>query len=181
MSSMKASRLNRVIHRWGSITIALPTLVVLLSGVVLQLKKESHWIQPATQRGSDQPPQISFARILEVAKTIPEAQVQSWDDIDRLDVRPGKGMLKVRCKNRWEVQLDATSGDVLQVAYRRSDLIESIHDGSFFSDVAKLWIFLPTAIVLILLWGTGVYLFALPYLAKRKKRTRSATVGASAG
>ena len=40
-------------------------------------------------------------------------------DIDRLDVRPGKGMLKVRCKNSWEVQIDANSGKVLQVAYRR--------------------------------------------------------------
>ena len=170
---MKASRLNRMIHRWGSIAIAVPTLIVLTSGVVLQLKKQSAWIQPPTQTGSKEPPQLSFLQILEIAKTVPEANVQSWDDIDRLDVRPGKGVLKVRCKNRWEVQLDTASGEVLQVAFRRSDLIESIHDGSFFSDGAKLVIFLPTAIVLIGLWGTGVYLFFLPHLAKRKKRPRS--------
>jgi hypothetical protein len=167
---MKPSRLNRIIHRWGSIAIALPTLIVLVSGVVLQLKKQSDWIQPATQGGSNQPPQISFSRILEIAKTVPEAQVESWNDIDRLDVRPRNGMLKVRCKNRWEVQLDAASGDILQVAFRRSDLIESIHDGSFFSETVKLGVFLPTAIVLIVLWGTGVYLFFLPHLTKRKKR-----------
>ena len=81
-------------------------------------------------------------------------------------------MLKVRCKNRWEVQLDAATGDILQVAFRRSDLIESIHDGSFFGNRAKLGVFLPTAIVLVVLWGTGVYLFFLPYLAKRKNRLR---------
>ena len=172
MIAMKPSRFNRIVHRWGSIVIALPTLVVLVTGVVLQLKKESQWIQPKTQVGSDQPPQISFAKVLAIAKTVPEAQVQTWDDIDRLDVRPGKGMLKVRCKNRWEVQLDTATGEVLQVAYRRSDLVESIHDGSFFSDVVKLGFFLPTAIVLVVLWGTGLYLFFLPYLAKRKKRLR---------
>ncbi|MEM6689260.1 MAG: PepSY domain-containing protein [Planctomycetota bacterium] len=169
---MKPSRMNRMIHRWGSIAIALPTIVVLVSGVVLQMKKQSDWIQPPTQSGSGQTPQLLFSRILEIAKTVPEAQVQSWNDVDRLDVRPGKGMLKVRCNNRWEIQLDATSGDVLQVAYRRSDFIESIHDGSLFSGYVKLGVFLPTAIVLVTLWATGVYLFFMPYLARRKKRSR---------
>ncbi len=169
---MKPSRLNRIIHRWGSIATSIPVLIVLVSGVVLQLKKESSWIQPKTQVGSDQTPRISFSQILAVVQTVPEAEVQGWDDIERMDVRPGKGMLKVQCKNRWEVQLDAATGDVLQVAFRRSDLIESIHDGSFFSDAAKLGVFLPTAIVLVVLWVTGVYLFFLPHLAKRKKRLR---------
>ena len=174
-TAMKPSRLNRIVHRWGAIAIALPALIVLVTGVVLQLKKESPWIQPTTQSGSDQPPRISFSEILAVARTVPEAQVQTWNDIDRLDVRPGKGMLKVRCKNRWEVQLDAATGDVLQVAFRRSDLIESIHDGSFFSNGIKLGVFLPTAVVLVVLWGTGVYLFVLPYLAKRRKRLAKTT------
>ncbi|MDG2221366.1 MAG: PepSY domain-containing protein [Rubripirellula sp.] len=169
---MKLSRLNRVIHRWGSIAIALPTLIVLVSGVVLQWKKQSSWIQPKTWAGTNQAPQISFPDVLAIVKSVPEAGVQSWAEIDRLDVRPSKGMLKVRCKNRWEIQLDAVTGDVLQVAYRRSDLIESVHDGSFFSDFVKLGVFLPTAIVLLVLWGTGIYLFFLPHLAKRKQRLR---------
>lgn len=167
---MKASRLNRLIHRWGSILIALPTLCVLLTGVALQLKKQSSWIQPSTQSGAEGLPTLSFAQVLETAKLVPEAEIRSWDDIDRLDVRPDKGMLKVRSKNRWEIQLDTGTGEILQVAFRRSDLIESLHDGSFFSDWIKLMIFLPTALVLVILWGTGVYLFFLPQLAKRKKR-----------
>ena len=167
---MKASRLNRIVHRWGSILIALPALCVLLTGIVLQLKKQSYWIQPGTQTGAERVPMLSFAEILDIAKSAPEAKIQSWDDIDRLDVRPGKGILKVRAKNRWEVQMDTATGDILQVAFRRSDLIESLHDGSFFHEGVKLGIFLPTALVLVVLWGTGVYLFFLPQLAKRKKR-----------
>lgn len=76
-------------------------------------------------------PTLSFAEVLEIAKSAPEAEILSWDDIDRLDVRPDKGMLKVRSKNRWEVQVDTATGEILQVAFRRSDLIESLHDGSF--------------------------------------------------
>ncbi len=167
---MKASRLNRIVHRWGSILIALPTLCVLSTGVLLQLKKQSSWIQPVTKRGSEVAPVLSFTKILEIGQSVPEAQIESWDDIDRLDVRPGKGVVKIRAKNRWEVQVDTSTGKILQVAFRRSDLIESIHDGSFFSDTAKLGIFLPSALILLILWGTGIYLFFLPHLAKRKMR-----------
>lgn len=170
---MKLSRLNRLIHRWGSIAIAAPALIVILSGVVLQLKKQSSWVQPPTVRGSGEQLLLSFDQILKATQAVDVAGVDGWDDVDRLDVRPGKGMVKVRCRNRWEVQLDAASGDVLQVAYRRSDLIESLHDGSFFSDAAKLWVFLPCAVVFVVLWFTGIYLFAQPYLAKRRKRKNS--------
>ena len=174
---MNLSRLNRWTHRWGSFVILIPSAVIFTSGVMLQLKKEAAWIQPTTQEGAATGASLPFDRILAVVREVPESEVRTWDDIDRLDVRPGKGMLKVRCKNRWEVQIDANNGEVLQVAYRRSDLIESIHDGSYFHDSAKLWIFLPAALILMLLWVTGVYLFALPYLARwnrsRRKKTAS--------
>ena len=172
---MKFSKLNRDIHRWGSVLIAVPLLVVIATGIILQLKKEIAWVQPPTAKGTTQEPAISFEQILQAARTVPEAKVHSWDDIDRLDVRPGKGMVKVRCVNRWEVQLDAATGDVLQVAYRRSDLIETIHDGSFFHEAAKLWLFFPSAIVLLVLWLTGVYLFFLPYYARWRKRRAKAS------
>jgi uncharacterized iron-regulated membrane protein len=170
---MKLSKLNRDVHRWGSILIALPVAVIIVTGVILQLKKEFAWIQPATQKGSTSDLSLSFDRILSTTRKVPEAEVDSWNDIDRLDVRPGKGMLKVRCKNRWEIQLDAKTGEVLQVSYRPSDLIESIHDGSFFHDRVKLWVFLPVALVLGVLWMTGVYLFFLPYYAKWRKRRKT--------
>jgi uncharacterized iron-regulated membrane protein len=169
---MKLSKLNRDIHRWGSILIAIPVAVVIVTGVILQLKKEFGWIQPPTQKGSTNEISLSFDEILAATRNVPDAEVENWDDIDRVDVRPAKGMLKVRCKNNWEVQLDSKTGEVLQVAYRRSDLIESIHDGSFFHDRVKLWVFLPTALALGTLWVTGTYLFFLPYYAKWKKRQK---------
>ena len=86
-------------------------------------------------------------------------------------------MLKVRCKNRWEVQLDAKPGEVLQVAYRRSDMVESIHDGSFFLDQFKLWVFLPAGLILAVLAITGLHLFSLPHLAKLRRRRKK--LGAS--
>ena len=87
-------------------------------------------------------------------------------------------MLKIRAKNRWEIQLDTNTGAILQVAYRRSDLIESLHDGTFFHDKVKLWVLLPNAVVLLGMWLTGIYLFVLPYSARRKRRRKArATTG----
>ena len=176
---MKFSRLTRLTHRWGAILILIPTAIIIGSGLVLQLKKNFGWIQPPTQRGSSEDLSLSFEQMLEAVRHVPEAQVESWDDIDRLDVRPRKGMLKVRCKNRWEVQLDTKTGDVLQVAYRRSDLIESVHDGSFFHASTKIWLFLPSGLVLFLLWITGIHMFFQPYYAKWKKRHKKKHVNSN--
>lgn len=170
---MKFAKLNRVLHRWASVAIALPLLLVIVTGILLQLKKNSSWVQPPTQKGSTSELALSFDRVLEITKSVPEAEVKSWDDIDRLDVRPSKGMLKVRGKNRWEVQIDSKTGDILQVAERRSDFIESLHDGSFFHDKVKLFIFLPSGVILLGLWVTGIYLFALPHLVRRNRRKKA--------
>jgi len=171
---MRLAKWNRKLHRIGAIVTALPLLVVIVSGVFLQLKKDSSWVQPPTLRGSATEPVIGFDAILAAASAVPEAEIASWADVDRLDVRPDKGVVKVRAKNRWEVQVDTATAEVLQVAYRRSDLIESIHDGSFFHDKVKLWLFLPTAVILFGLWLTGVYLFWRPYWARRRNRRRRA-------
>ena len=166
----RAPKWNRRLHRIGALVSALPVLIVVVSGLFLQLKKDWAFVQPPTARGSSVGLVVDWDTILAGAASVEEAGIRTWDDVDRLDVRPAKGMLKVRGKNRWEVQLDAATGEVLQASYRRSDLIESIHDGSFFSQRAKLWVFLPAAVVLLGLWISGVYLWLLPHLVRRRRR-----------
>ena len=155
---MNIKRTIRKLHRWGALITALPFIIVALTGILLQLKKEVAWIQPPTQTGTGMKPTITLTEILDIVKCIPEADVHAWQDIDRLDVRPELGIIKVRCKNRREIQLDAATGEVLQTAYRRSDLIEAIHAGSWFHPRARLWIFLPSGVIVTLLWITGMYL-----------------------
>ena len=167
---MSAAKTHRKLHRVGAILVLLPALVLFSTGVLLQLKKEVAWIQPPTQEGSAPGLEVTWDEILEALRSVESAGVTSWDDVDRLDVRPGKGMVKVRCANRWEVQVDSHTGAVLQSSYRRSDLIESLHDGSWFHDRAKLLIWLPTGLILCGLWITGLYLWVLPYLVRRKRK-----------
>ena len=164
---------TRKTHYWGSFVVLFPVLTIIVTGIFLQLKKDVEWIQPKTTTGQiSNNPSISFEQILNISKTIKEAEINSWDDIDRLDVRISKGIVKVRSNNRWEIQIDTYSGKVIQVAYRRSDIIEQIHDGSWFHDKAKLWIFLPSGIILFVLWITGFYMFLLPYIIKGRKNKK---------
>lgn len=161
--------LSRKFHRVGAIIIALPLLVVIATGILLQVKKQLTWVQPPTAKGSSKTIAVSFDQILETAKTVPEAEITSWKNVNRLDVRPSKGIVKVRSRNDWEVQIDTKTLDVLQVEYRRSDLIEALHDGSWFHEHAKLWVFLPAALILLFLWFTGVHMYFIPYLTRKFK------------
>ena len=167
---MRLQVLGRKVHYWLAIAVAVPALAIFASGVLLQVKKQFTWVQPHEVRGTGDAPAIPFDRILAIARGVPEAGIQTWDDVDRVDVRPSKGMLKVTSRTRWELQIDASTGQVLSSAYRRSDLIESIHDGSFFHPVAKLWIFLPTGLSLTLMLVSGLYLFWLPIWVKAKRK-----------
>ena len=161
---------SRSLHLWISLSIFIPVAIVIGSGLLLQVKKEFDWLQPPTQKIGQSAPTIEFEAIIQVLQTVPEAGLKSWDDIDRLDVRPSKGIIKVRGKNRWEVQLNAQTAEVLQVAYRRTDTIEAIHDGSWFFEGAKLWLFLPAAVLLFVLWITGMVMLITTLKSKYLKR-----------
>lgn len=171
--TVKWNVLNRKVHYWGSAIVAIPVLIIIVTGIILLFKKDVAWIQPPSEKGTIGAPSLTFEKILSVAKDVNIADVQNWNDIKRLDIRPKKGIIKIRTKSRWEIQIDHQSGAVLATKYRRSDVIESIHDGSFFHDKAKLWIFLPSAIILLILWITGMWLFFVTVIAKNKKKKKN--------
>jgi uncharacterized iron-regulated membrane protein len=180
---MKLSLLNRRIHYWLTLLVAIPLLVVVSTGILLQLKKQFAWIQPTEKKGTAKTPSLSFDEMLRSVRSGSEelAGVE-WKDIKRIDVRPSKGVAKLTIelpnsskalwdRGDWEVQLDTATGEVLQFAYRRSDWIESLHDGSFLAgDWSKLGLFLPAALGLLGMLLSGVWLFWQPIQAKRRKR-----------
>jgi uncharacterized iron-regulated membrane protein len=168
--SISLRKTSRKFHLWLSLVIFIPVVIVIGSGLLLQIKKELDWLQPPTQKATGNALSISFETIIEAVQQVPEAKLNSWDDIDRIDVRPSKGIIKVRGKNHWEVQLNASTGEVMQVAYRRTDTIEAIHDGSWFFEGAKLWLFLPVAILLFILWLTGIVMLLTTLKSKYRKR-----------
>lgn len=179
----------RKVHHWLSVLIILQTGLIFGAGLLLMVKKPVDWVQPSTMRGVDpvSVPTLTIEEIFVTAQGVPELNLKSWDDVARFDVQPGKGVVKVIANNNWEAQIDTTTGDVLQTAFRRSDIIERIHDGSFFGNEIRYFIFLPTGIVLLLLWASGAYLFLhtninrLLKRSRRRKRAARRQVTAGAG
>lgn len=166
---MKLNLLTRRVHYWAAAASAIPLAVIVATGLLLQVKKQVPWVQPPERRGVGGEPKVSFAQVLATCLSVPKVGIRTWGDVARLDLRPSRGTIKVTAASGWEVQLDAATGDVLQVAYRRSDAIEALHDGSWFHDAVKYWVFLPAGLTLLLLWATGLYLFALPYVVRWKR------------
>ena len=115
---------------------------------------------------------IRQSQVTHRSRTIKHAEFTSWAELERADLKPGKGIIKFVSATQWEVQVDTSTAKVLKVAERRSDIIESIHDGSYFADWMKLGLFLPVGILLFVLWLTGVYLFVLTEYKKAKKRKK---------
>lgn len=178
---MSFNFLNRKIHYWASFMVAIPLLVMIASGLLLQAKKHWSWVQPIENHGTGTTPTLDLEGILVSLKTVPEMNVRGWDDVNRLDVRPGRGMVKAWLKNGYEIQVDLGTGHILQTSYRRSDLIETIHDGSFFGgDWIKLGLFVPAGVVLLLLWLSGLWMWWLPFIVKRRRASAKTVLSKSA-
>jgi uncharacterized iron-regulated membrane protein len=94
----------------------------------------------------------------------------SSEGIDRLDIRPKKGIAKILFnKGYWEVQLNCETGQVLSVKKRYSDLIEQIHDGSILGDTFKLASMNLLGISIIIMIITGFWLWFGPRRIKKIK------------
>ncbi|MEE2565655.1 PepSY domain-containing protein [Hyphobacterium marinum] len=175
---MKISKLLRDIHHWASPFVMLPLGIMIIAGIFLMLKKDIDWIQPPSQRSAHvttDAPDTSLAALYAAASAIPELEIEAWDQFDRIDIQSDRGIAKFIAPNRWEAQIDLVSLEVLSLEYRRSDLFEQIHDGSFFADWVKTFVFLPVGVILLVLWGTGIWLFFDPHIKRWLRKRRRAT------
>lgn len=99
-------------------------------------------------------------------------------DIDRIDIRKDKGMVKfIYTEHLWGLQLDGATGKLLHVERRYSDLIENIHDGSILDkylgtsdNQVKVFYTTVMGVALLIFTITGFWLW---YGPKRMRRNNS--------
>ena len=156
-------------HYWAALIVMIPWLIVITAGLVLQLRHEIPEIVPDYQQGVSTIPVIEYQQVLEIAKTIPELQVEGWSDIWRVYTQPGMGIMEIRTKIGYGAQLDAATGKILDVYARGSEFWEDLHEGIFGRhqlngvkvfgdnkiDLSK-WVFLPVNILALFLWFSGI-------------------------
>ncbi|MEM6964561.1 MAG: PepSY domain-containing protein [Bacteroidota bacterium] len=173
----KSLRKFRVFHRWLGLGLALLLIISAVTGVLLALKKDIDVIQPPTQKGSskdlsDWKPLAEISTLAETA--FHEAHPDQRENlVDRLDVRPSKGIVKVLFeKGYWEVQIDGKSGAIKSIAKRHSDWIENLHDGSIISDSFKLVSMNVLGFGLLFIIITGTWLWFGPRKVRKEKRKK---------
>ena len=172
---IKKLRNYRVYHRLLGLGLSVFLLISAVTGLLLGWKKNVDLIQPPTQKGvsKDLSTWMPVADLAVIAESAFRERVpgQENNGIDRMDVRPGKGIVKVLFDNGWwEVQVDGTSGEVLSVARRHSDWIEALHDGSIVTDWFKLGMMNILGLGLVIMIVTGLWLWYGPKVVRRVKR-----------
>lgn len=181
----KILRNFRKVHRIAGALLFVFFFVMAISGIILGWKNNSNGlILPKSQEGIS----TNLKHWLPLEDLHKKATTVLYDSIskdlslelNRIDIRKNKGMVKfIFNQHLWEVQLDGSTGDLLQLKKRNSDLIESIHDGSFFDsyfNTSQLQIkLIYTSIMglaLILFSTTGFWLWYGPKKLKRLKLKR---------
>jgi len=176
---VKSLRRYRVFHRYFGITLAIFLFISAITGFLLGWKKDVDVIQPPTQKGVSKDmktwkPMHEIATLAENAFYEQYPEQAGNNKIGKMDARPSKGVVKVIFKKGyWEVQIDATSGEVKSIEKRYSDLIEQIHDGSIISDFFKLISMNLLGIGLTILVITGSWLWYGPKLIRAIKKKQN--------
>ena len=162
-------------HKWAGIILSVVFINMAVTGLLLLVKKKFEWIQPATRQGAAGNPGdfISVEQLFDVVLDQGHADFQSPEDIDRIDFRPGQRVHKVQSvHNHSEIQVDAVTGEILYSGPRRSDMLEGIHDGSFFGKAIHDWLMPAAAGGLFFMTGSGLYLWLSTYFRKKRQKRR---------
>ena len=150
-------------HLWlGVITTGI-VLIICVTGVLLNHKRPLGLMPDVP---SDAPGALSAS--LPVSELAARAKRAVRPDvaaagIDRMDLRPGDGFVKVRFDDRevHEVTVDLATGRVLHVGLRNDVFLEKLHSGEIFGDG---WTLLSdiAAIALAVLVISGLWLWLYP-------------------
>ncbi|WP_264791939.1 PepSY-associated TM helix domain-containing protein [Aureispira anguillae] len=182
----KILRNFRKLHRITGALLFIFFFFMAVTGGALGWKKNSAgYLLPKTQRGSSTHlnawlPLDSLNALADGYLRATTANTNLLPEVHRIDIRKNKGVAKfIYVQNYWEVQIDGTTGQLLGVNRRYSDLLEDIHDGSILDDLLgcsngffKLLYTSIMGLALLLFTITGFWLWYGPKRMRQEQRKR---------
>jgi len=79
---------NRKVHHWASFIVAVPLLVMIVSGLFFQMKKQWAYVQPPEQRGTGKTPVIRLDAVHTLAAPV-TGRVGFWTKRDSITAFKG--------------------------------------------------------------------------------------------
>ncbi len=150
-------------HLWVGVLATALVIVVSITGILLNHKNRLGLMpDPPDAEQAGLEGALPLSDLVGFAETAAGAQVAAAG-VDRMDVRPDKGLMKVRFADRvvTEVTVAIHTGEVLSVGERNDVFFEKLHSGEIFGDN---WILLSDALAigLLLLLVTGTWMWLYP-------------------
>lgn len=150
-------------HLWLGIISTVLVILVCITGILLNHKRGLGLMPDVPNEASG-----VLATALPIGELAARAEAAVGADvaaagIDRMDVRPGDGLIKVRFDDRavTEATVDIHTGEVLHVGARNDVFLEKLHSGEIFGSRGILLSDFA-AIVLTILVITGIWLWIYP-------------------
>lgn len=181
----KLSRAAFYIHLWLGVLSTVALIAIAITGILLNHKRGlglmpevSH--EPTGEFTAALPiERLAYAALL----AAPPAAKGEWKEgdvvdlglIDRMDVRPRNGFVKVRLRDKasMEMTVDIITGRVIHVGRRGDVFLEKLHSGEIFGGLPFVIISDIAAIALVLTLITGYWLWLVPKLSRGTREERT--------
>lgn len=148
-------------HVWIGVVATALVIVVSITGILLNHKSTLGLMPDAESVEAGLEDALPLADLVRSAEGA-VGNLVAVAGVDRMDVRPDKGFMKVRFADRvvTEVTVSLQTGEVLAVGERNDVFLEKLHSGEIFG---AGWILLSDALavglILLLVSGTWMWLY----------------------
>jgi hypothetical protein len=174
----KLSRAAFYIHLWLGVLSTVALIAIAITGILLNHKRGlglmpvvSH--EPTAEFTAALPiDRLAYAALV----AAPQAAKGKWKEgdavdislIDRMDVRPRNGFVKVRLRDKasMEMTVDLNTGQVIHTGRRGDVFLEKLHSGEIFGGLPFVIISDIAAVALVLTLITGYWLWLVPKLSR---------------
>jgi hypothetical protein len=166
------------VHLWLGVLATVALIAISITGILLNHKR-GLGLMPEVAHEPTGPfaESISLDRLAYAAlEAAPEQSRGDWKAgdpvdialIDRMDVRPRDGLVKVRLRDEasMEMTVDLGTGKVVHVGRRGDVFLEKLHSGEAFGGQPFVLLSDIAAVALILTLLTGYWLWLVPKLSR---------------
>lgn len=174
----RLSRAAFYLHLWLGVLSTVALIAIAITGILLNHKR-GLGLMPDVEHEASGPfgAALPLERLAHAAlAAAPQASRAGWTPgdpvdlalIDRMDVRPRNGLVKVRLRDKasMEMTVDLASGTVVHVGRRGDVFLEKLHSGEIFGGTAFVILSDIAAIALVLTLITGYWLWLVPKLSR---------------
>ena len=162
------------IHLWLGVLVTVALIAISITGILLNHKRGLGLMPevehaPTGAFGQSVPLEQMARAALEAAPQEARGDWKPGDPvdvklIDRMDVRPRNGFVKVRLRDKasMEMTVDINSGKVIHVGRRGDVFLEKLHSGEAFGGIRYVILSDIAAVALVLTLITGYWLWLVP-------------------